>query len=94
MIDDLSRTLEAVLEDDALEDEFQALFDANVAFDRPYETFAPDAPASLDLFRLRRTGVRGAGAGRRRGGRIPGLVERRRSVESPRPWGPAGRVRR
>jgi len=50
MIDDLSRTLESLLDDPALGAEFPELFAANVVFERPDDTFTPQAPASLDLF--------------------------------------------
>ncbi len=50
MIDDLSRTLEAILDDPALGTDFPELLAANVEFERPDGTFTPSAPASLDLF--------------------------------------------
>ena len=50
MIDDLSRTLETILDDPGIGGEFPELFDAHIVFDRPDDTFTPSAPASLDLF--------------------------------------------
>ena len=50
MIDDLSRTLQAILDDPGIEADFPELFDAHVVFERPVDTFTPQAPASLDLF--------------------------------------------
>jgi hypothetical protein len=52
MIDDVSRTLEAILDDSALGARFPELLAANVRFDRPDQTFAGSVPppAAINLF--------------------------------------------
>jgi hypothetical protein len=49
MIRDLSETLRAALDDEALKDRFKDLFDAQVSFDRPDESFKPDR-TTINLF--------------------------------------------
>ena len=49
MIDDLSRTLQAILEDAALADDFPELSNALVSFDRPTEQFKP-SQTTVNLF--------------------------------------------
>lgn len=49
MIRDLSQTLQAMLDDPALESELPELFAAQIAFDRPSDTFAPSG-TTVDLF--------------------------------------------
>ncbi|HKQ79330.1 MAG TPA: DUF4255 domain-containing protein [Blastocatellia bacterium] len=49
MIRDLSETLQAALDDEALKDRFKELFDAQVSFDRPDEGFHP-AQTTVNLF--------------------------------------------
>jgi hypothetical protein len=50
VIRDLSTTLRAILDDPALQFDFPELFGAHVLFERPDSTFAPQAPATIDLF--------------------------------------------
>jgi hypothetical protein len=54
MIRDLSLTLQAILDDTALASDFPELFAAQVAFDRPTESFNPSVPTiNLFLFNVR-----------------------------------------
>lgn len=49
MIKDLSLTLQAILDDPGLESQFPDLFAAQIAFERPSDTFTP-GQATVDLF--------------------------------------------
>jgi hypothetical protein len=49
MIRDLSLTIQALMDDAALATEFPELFGAQIAFDRPVESFNPTVP-TIDLF--------------------------------------------
>jgi hypothetical protein len=49
MIRDLSLTLQAILDDPAIETDFPELFEAQVAFDRPSDSFNPSVP-TINLF--------------------------------------------
>ena len=49
MIRDLSETLRAMLDDEALKEKFKDLLDAQVSFDRPDENFKP-SQATVNLF--------------------------------------------
>jgi len=50
MIHDVSTTLQAMLDDPTMGTQFPELLAANVVFERPDESFTPQAPAAIDLF--------------------------------------------